>query len=123
MFRTRKQTTLDVKVLEKRINRQLVANFFTIQEFKELTERQAYKVIKLISKIEGIALTKKEIKEVVLFIQSDFDVQMIGGTIKLWDFVVNYITNKKEVEIKEFSFENQFELESYRKDRFDLLRM
>lgn len=123
MFKLKNKVTLDQKSLRKRINRQLVANFFTIDEFKELTKRQSYKVIKLIAKIEKVSLTKKEVKDIVEFIHSDFEVQNVEGTAKLWDFIVDHIADKQAMEIKNFEFQNQFELNNYRKDRFDLLRM
>lgn len=123
MLELKNKVTLDQKSLRKRINRQLVANFFTIDEFKELTKRQSYKVIKLIAKIEKVSLTRKDVKDIVEFIHSDFEVQNVEGTVKLWDFIIDHIVDKQTMEIKNFEFQNQFELNNYRKDRFDLLRM
>jgi len=75
---------IDKKTLSKRINRQLFGNFFTIEEFKNLTDREAYKVIKYISKIESIKLKRKEIKEIVQFIRTDFkNNELVNATSNL----------------------------------------
>ena len=52
------------KAIIKRLNFQLTKNFFTLDEFSNLSFRDAYKVIKLISKINKIKLRRKEIKEI-----------------------------------------------------------
>lgn len=114
---------LNKKVLTKRINRQLEKNFFTIEEFKTLTNRQAFKVIKLIARIERISLTRKEIKDIVSFIKNEFrKTDDLQATSLLWGFVINHIE-----EIKQEKFELQEETSSrifnYRFGRFDLLRM
>lgn len=123
MFGSKNKVTLDTKSLFKRVNRQLVANFFTIAEFKELSDRHAFKVIKLISKIENVKLTKSEIKEIVNFIKHDFDIKTVESSIKLWDFVLEHIVEKMIERIKQITFEDQIEISNYRYEKYDLLRM
>lgn len=114
----------DFKSLSKRINRQLVGNFFTIEEFKQLTDRQAYRVIKTISKIEEVKLSRAEIKSIAQFIKSDFtNVEEVNNVVKLWDFVVSLIEEKAEEKALNQATENIFEPQAYRLGRFDLLRM
>lgn len=114
----------DVKSLSKRINRQLVGNFFTIEEFKELSNRHAYKVIKTISKIENVKLSKSEIKSIVRFIRTDFEnIEEVNTAVKLWDFVVSLVEEKNVEIIEDISTENKYTPQTYRFGRFDLLRM
>lgn len=123
MFGLKSKVTLDAKSLSKRINRQLVANFFTINEFKELSDKQAFKVIKLISNIENVKLTRSEIKEVVNFIKHDFDAQSVESSTKLWDFVVEHVIEKTIECEQKMVFEDQIHINNYRYDKYDLLRM
>ena len=115
----------DKKILYKRINRQLVANFFTVEEFKTLSLRQGYKVIKLIAKYEGIKLSKTEIKEIVNFIQSDFTItkENITHTASLWSFVIDYLQETTTQERNEVTVEEQEFIKYYRFHKFDLLRL
>ena len=117
-------STLNTKVLTKRINRQLNAHFFTLEEFKELSDRRANKVIKLIAKIENIKLSKEEIKSITSFIKNSFNTQEgINSTSLLWDFVVDAIETK-EYQTNEFAYENDVNrIFNYRFNKFDLLRM
>lgn len=123
MFGLKSKVTLDAKSLSKRINRQLVANFFTINEFKELSDKQAFKVIKLISNIENVKLTRSEIKEVVNFIKHDFDTESVESSTKLWDFVVEHVIEKMIERTQKMTFEDQIHINNYRYDKYDLLRM
>lgn len=123
MFGLKSKVTLDAKSLSKRINRQLVANFFTINEFKELSDKQAFKVIKLISNIENVKLTRSEIKEVVNFIKHDFDTESVESSTKLWDFVVEHVIEKMIERAAKIIFEDQIHINNYRYDKYDLLRM
>lgn len=123
MFGLKSKVTLDAKSLSKRINRQLVANFFTINEFKELSDKQAFKVIKLISNIENVKLTRSEIKEVVNFIKHDFDTESVESSTKLWDFVVEHVIEKMIERAPKIIFEDQIHINNYRYDKYDLLRM
>ncbi len=62
MFGINKTKTLVKKDIIKKINYQLTNNFFSIQEFIELPFKKAYKVVKLISKINHLQLSRTEIK-------------------------------------------------------------
>lgn len=113
------------RILVKRINRQLVAHFFTIEEFKTLSNRKSFKVIKYISKIENIKLTKKEIKGIIFFIKNDFDFTTNpSSAIKLWDFVIDYIEEKKIIKNDYLLFnEDRNIIRYFRFNKFDLLRI
>lgn len=123
MFSPREKVRLSAKSLSKKINWQLVDNFFTLDEFKKLTDRQAYKVIKLIAKTNKVKLTRDEIKNVVSFIKNDFKAEEKSQSInKLWSFALSEIKSKEKQSFKVFwiSFVNTI---TYRIGRFDLLRI
>ena len=123
MFSSREKVRLSAKSLSKKINWQLVDNFFTLDEFKKLTDRQAYKVIKLIAKTNKVKLTRDEIKNVVSFIKNDFKAEEKSQSInKLWSFALSEIKSKEKQTFKVFwiSFVNTI---TYRIGRFDLLRI
>ena len=123
MFSPREKVRLSAKSLSKKINWQLVDNFFTLDEFKKLTDRQAYKVIKLIAKTNKVKLTRDEIKNVVSFIKNDFKAEEKSQSInKLWSFALSGIKSKEKQTFKVFwiSFVNTI---TYRIGRFDLLRI
>ena len=123
MFSSKEKVRLSAKSLSKKINWQLVDNFFTLDEFKKLTDRQAYKVIKLIAKTNKVKLTRDEIKNVVSFIKNDFKAEEKSQSInKLWSFALSEIKSKEKQSFKVFwiSFVNTI---TYRIGRFDLLRI
>ena len=114
--------SISKKGLVKRINRQLVANFFTLEEFKELSVRKSIKVIKLISRINNIKLSKNEIKEIASFIRSDFSTNSVKEVSKLWGFATLYIVRKTVSTIKHFIATLKIQFISYfRFNKFDLL--
>lgn len=121
MFISSHELKLKNKVLSKRINRQLFANFFTIEEFKNLSNRKAYKVIKIISKIENIQLKRFEIKAIVNFIKSDFESKKdIQATSMLWNFVIDTIIEKAN-ELNEYILESEKSFIKYfRFGKYDL---
>ena len=123
MFSSREKARLSAKSLSKKINWQLVDNFFTLDEFRRLTDRQAYKVIKLIAKTNKVKLTREEIKNVVSFIKNDFKAEEKSQSIiKLWSFALSEIQSKEKQTFKVFwiSLVNTI---TYRIGRFDLLRI
>ena len=123
MFNSREKVRLSAKSLSKKINWQLVDNFFTLDEFRKLTDRQAYKVIKLIAKTNKVKLTREEIKNVVSFIKNDFKAEEKSQSInKLWSFALSEIQSKEKQTFKVFwiSLVNTI---TYRIGRFDLLRI
>lgn len=123
MFSSREKARLSAKSLSKKINWQLVDNFFTLDEFRKLTDRQAYKVIKLIAKTNKVKLTREEIKNVVSFIKNDFKAEEKSQSInKLWSFALSEIQSKEKQTFKVFwiSLVNTI---TYRIGRFDLLRI
>lgn len=66
MFSRGKFTTYNEVV--KRVNYQLTSNFFTLEEFQNLPKRKAYKVIKLIAKINDFNFTNSELKDITFIL-------------------------------------------------------
>ena len=114
----------DIKTMRKRISWMLNSHMFSIDELKSLRPRKAKKVIKLIAKYEGIRLNRNEIKDILLFINSDFTTATETAT-KLWSFVTDYIRTES-VNILEKVFYVLFaifpSLRTYQMDRFDIQR-
>lgn len=123
MFSSKEKVRLSTKSLSKKINWQLVDNFFTLEEFRKLTDRQAYKVIKLIAKTNKVKLTKDEIKGVVSFIKNDFKAEEKSQSInKLWSFALIEVQSKEKQTFKVF-WNSLVNTITYRIGRFDLLRI
>jgi len=86
------------KAIIKRLNFQLTKNFFTLDEFSNLSFRDAYKVIKLISKINKIKLRRKEIKEITGLIlniafQKRTSVKQVATISPLFKWNLDFISN------------------------------
>lgn len=86
------------KEIIKCLNFQLTKNFFTLDEFSNLSFRNAYKVIKLISKINKIKLKRKEIKHITslilnIAIRKTTTIQQIEIISPLFKWKVNFIQN------------------------------
>ena len=123
MSSLKEKVCLSTKSLSKKINWQLVDNFFTLEDFRKLTDRQAYKVIKLIAKTNKVKLTKSEIKGVVSFIKNDFKTEEKTQSIhKLWSFALIEVQSKEKQTFKVF-WSSLVEAITYRIGRFDLLRI
>ena len=65
MFSKNSKNNMSYKDITKKIDYQLTCNFFSFDEFFELSFRNKFKIIKLISKVNNIKLKKNDIKSII----------------------------------------------------------
>lgn len=123
MFTNNTNASLSKRQLKKKINWQLVDNFFTLDEFKTLPDRKARKVIKLIARVNRTRLTRTEIKNIVAYLKADMSSKYESVSIqKLWGFVIEEAKLKDKQSFK-INFESLVNFFTYRIGKFDLLRI
>lgn len=69
MFKVNKTKKISYLHILKKVNYKLTSNFFSLEEFSQLKFRRAYKVIKLIAKINNIKLNRHQLKSITKEIQ------------------------------------------------------
>ncbi|WKX02392.1 hypothetical protein [Candidatus Mycoplasma mahonii] len=121
MLLNKKAKVINVKDLSKKVNWLLGRNFYSIQDFKVLSSWRQYKVLKMIVKIEGLVLTRSEIKDMIKMINNEFagNVDQIKlllpnvGTLILFEKVTERV---KDV------FVNFIFIITFRSNKFELMR-
>lgn len=87
------------KALIRKISLFLTSNFFTIEEFNQLTYREAKKVVKYLAKIQKVKLSKDEINEVIFFLRNTSKPKVTSGILKIFTNIKKHfvITFEKSV--------------------------
>lgn len=112
---------LTIDDLRKKINWQLSGNFYTLKELQSFSLRRLRKILRLIAKVEGISLKRRELTALAWFIKSDFKSEKASAE-KLWAFVKDFIIDVKIKLVKKIVKTDQLLPFSYQAERFEIMR-
>lgn len=117
-----KNSKISKKQIIKKINYQLNGNFFTYEEFCSLKFREAKKVIKQISKIQGLKLKRKQIIEITKNILNlKFNNLSLNSIANFFGLFIEEL--KSKIKKTYLLIKKCFFIFVYRKDREMILRI
>lgn len=96
-----KSKVVSRKTMLKKISKFMTSNFFTIEEFNQLTYRESKKVVKYLAKIQKVKLSRNDINEIINFLRNTDKPKLSSGVFKLFANIkkhfVTVIENVNEV--------------------------